>query len=156
MIINKLKIIPKIVGVLLSHFRYGIFLRLTIQSYFDLLLASYVGINYGNFSEFIQIFNFVICTILIVIAIKGLLAFVTFGSIYIINRSVQITDQESLRLHKEKYAVFFDEFKEVSRGTYLFYLIFMIRRLIIVLMIIFKINQFLQLIVSAIMALSVI
>ena len=64
LIFKKLNIMPKISALLVSHFRYGIFLRLMIQSYFDLLLASYVGIAYGNLSESTQIFNFVVCIIL--------------------------------------------------------------------------------------------
>lgn len=64
--LNKIKIIKAKLESVLNHFKYSVFLRIWVQSYFDVLNASRLGIKYSTFDNITQIANFLFCIMLIV------------------------------------------------------------------------------------------
>ena len=154
--LNKIKKIEKIISKVLIFFKFGIFLRLLVQSYFDALTSCYIGLKFNDFSTFVQIFNFTICLLVSVFYIQIFLLGSVFAAVFILKKFNTVKDDvERLEVFKSRFSIIFVEFKDGTSGLYLFYLIYMIRRIFILLMIAFEVNQFLQLVISAIMALSV-
>jgi hypothetical protein len=150
--VNKFK---NTVNPIYSYFKFGAFLRLLVQSYFDLLLACFAGLNFHDFSNFLQIFNFLFCLGLLVRFIQVFLVFSVFGAFLILRKWRRINDEEEKKAFKEKFSVVFAEFDDGPSAFYLFYLIYIVRRLVIVGMIQFELDQFIQLIVSATFSITV-
>ena len=68
--------------------------------------------------------------------------------LYVIVKRNSIIDPDEKEKFLKKYATFFDEFKDEGISSWMFYLIFVIRRLSIVMIILFVTNPVLQLALS--------
>ena len=132
-------------GKLLSYLQYGFFLRLWIQSCLELLLSSFVGIYYTNFANTTQIVDFSVCCCVLVIFIQAVeLCCFVFLIVVIIKRG-KISNSDEIEIFLKSYGTFFEEFKKEKLSNWTFYSIFFIRRLCLILVIIFITNPILQL-----------
>ena len=132
-------------GKILSYFQYGFFLRLWIQSCLELLLSSFVGICYTNLENSTQIADFAICCSILVIFIQiGELCCFIFLSQVLLNRG-KILDPDAVEIYLTSYGTFFEEFKKEKLSDWIYYSIFFIRRLCLILVIVFIANPILQL-----------
>ena len=151
----RISVIEKNVAMIFEYFRFGVFIRLMIQSYLELLYASVIGIKFRDFSSGIQIFNFIICLIFLVLANQAFIILSAFSAVFILVKANKLKEEAIKARFRKKYLDFFDEFKENSIVMNLFYVIYMIRRIILAMLIFLDFHKFLQIIVSAVMSLSV-
>jgi len=150
--VNKLK---SLVKPILSYFEYSVFLRVWVQSYFDIMHASRLGITHSTFQDSTQIANFSLCVILIVIFTK---VFQLFGFALLVYSIFKLSRKtlEEAQEYRKSFATFYLDFKETGSEMYLFYVLFFARRTILVFLSEFGADKFIQIIVSIVLALTVI
>ena len=151
----KVSVIEKNVVLIFEYFRYGIFIRLLVQSYLELLYACVIGVKFRDFSSGIQILNFIMCLIFLVLGKKAIIILSVFFAAFVLVKADKLKEEEILVRFKKKFLVFFDEFNEESVVMNLFYVFYMIRRIVLASMIFLEFHKFLQIIISAVMSLSV-
>ncbi|OMJ81599.1 hypothetical protein SteCoe_17909 [Stentor coeruleus] len=149
------KCLKTIMMKLNEFFRYKVFLRFWLQTYFELLIIGTFGIRYNNWENSIQIIDGTICIIILVISIKAVqfLGFLTF--IYVLIKQLSnISDNEIMHL-ESRFGTFFEEFHLVGNWNRFFYILYIIRRSLLVLTFHFYPDKGLQPIISIVFSLII-
>ncbi|OMJ87110.1 hypothetical protein SteCoe_11260 [Stentor coeruleus] len=122
--ISKLK--PKLEKVR-KIFKYSIFLRFWLQTYFELAIVSTFGLKYSKFANATQIVDVVVCLLIISFQI-----FILGVMLYVIYKRWKLTDEEAIKKHEDKFSTFFDEFKNTGLNMWMFYVFYILRRTLLV------------------------
>lgn len=150
--VSKLK---SLINPILSYFQYSVFLRIWVQSYFDIMHASRVAIAHSTFKDGTQTINFCLSIILIVIFMKVLQL---FGFVLLIHSISKLSrkNEEEAEKYRKSFATFYEDFKNTGPEIHLFYVLFIARRIILVFLSQFGTDNLIQIIVSIVLALTVI
>jgi hypothetical protein len=130
---------------ILQKFKFSVFLRIWIQSYYELLHASTVGLKYNTFDSIVQIIDAILSFFIIVFFNQALEIFALYFILLIIWKRKKISDLEQIKIFKIKFATFFEEFKDTDLKVWFFYFLFVIRRLLLVCLITFGVDDTFQL-----------
>ncbi|OMJ87111.1 hypothetical protein SteCoe_11261 [Stentor coeruleus] len=109
-------------------FKYSIFLRFWLQTYFELAVVSTFGLAYNEFANSTQIIDAIICLLII-----GFQVYFLGLMLYIICKRSKLTDENIINEIEEKYATFFEEFKTTGLSMWIFYILYILRRTLLVL-----------------------
>jgi hypothetical protein len=145
-----IRVIKSIVLKIILHFKFNVFMSYFLQTVFELSINSVIGIMFSELKTTIQVIDYIICCVILV-----LLTVCTLFMILVVIKKSKIGSEEGSKLINKSCGVFFEEFKDNSTSTRLFYVIFVIRRISIVLCILFVNSIIIQLAVSFCFALSV-
>ena len=131
--------------------KFGFYLRFWLQSYFELMVASTFGLVFSDKSEDIDKFDYFFCIMILIIQVLMTLFF-----IYLLHKRGLLQNEDQSSEFLFKYSTFFDLLNDTGIGNRLFYLIFILRRVILIAIIhTIKICEF-QLTVHIIMSITVI
>jgi hypothetical protein len=123
---------------IIKVFRYKIFLRFWLQTFFEFFIVAGYGIKYNKFENAGQIVDFCLCLLIYVKTIQG---FQIFGFCILINAiriRYKLKTTEEIESFYEKFGTFFEEFKDQGIRLKLFYIIYILRRLFLGLSIFFS------------------
>ena len=131
--------------------KFGFYLRFWLQSYFELMVASTYSLIFSDKSEEIDKFDYFFCIMILLIQ-----ALMTVFFIYLLHKRGLLQNEAQSSEFLFKYSTFFDLINDNGIGNRLFYLIFILRRVILITIIhAIKICEF-QLAIHIIMSISVI
>ena len=152
----KIKWTQKKLNQLKEKFKFAVFLRFWIQSYFDFLFNSAIGLVFMDPSSFLGLVDIALCSLIIVIFMQ--LAEIAFTLIlpYILIKRSKITDRVFLLQFEKLFSTIFDEFCGEPLSSSLYYLMFIFRRVFLTLCILYISDPLVQLVVSAVFCLIVI
>ena len=148
--------LKKIIHWIVPYFKYKAFLRLYLQTCLEFSLNSSIGLYYNQFSDKILIFDFSLCCFIIVRKNIDRRNFFFFFFIYIIIKRLKIQDQGEIEDFLKAYGTVFEEFKEEKITDWMFYLLFVLRRIMLAVSVIFIDYPILQISLTAIFSLTVI
>jgi len=140
---------------ILEYFKYKIYLRYWIQTFFELFLGSLIALKYFAYNGIQQVANIILCLFILVIFIKVLQVLAFIAHLYSVHKRSKLKTQEEIKLFQSKYGEIFDEFNQDRTNGCLFYCFFIIRRFLIALLIIFFDEFVLQLSISISLSLVV-
>lgn len=136
-------------------FRYKIFLRFWLQTFFEFFIVAGYGIKYNKFENAGQIVDFCLC---LLIYVKNIQGFQIFGLCILINAiriRYKLRTTEEIENFYEKFGTFFEEFKDQGIRLKLFYVIYILRRLFLGLSIFFSPDPAFQVCVAISFSISV-
>ena len=123
------------------------YFRFCIQSCFDITIFSLISIKYSQFEGNISIFNLTCCLLMLVIINQIFESVCAIVNLYTIIKIKFPISQSDIKDKYRSLASIFEEFKCLRWNSCLFYIIFIFRRVVLSILIIFS-NQVLQLSVS--------
>ncbi|OMJ87112.1 hypothetical protein SteCoe_11262 [Stentor coeruleus] len=132
-------------------FKYSIFLRFWLQTYFELAISCTFGLKYNEFANSTQIIDAMICLLVI-----GLQIFVLGVMLFAIFKRNKLTDEIIIKEFEGKYATFFEDFKSTGLSMWIFYILYILRRTLLVLSYLYISDGSLQLAICISICLSVI
>ncbi|OMJ81882.1 hypothetical protein SteCoe_17583 [Stentor coeruleus] len=124
---SKLEIFKPKLEKVLNTFKYSIFLRFWLQTYFELAIVSIFGLKYNKFANPTQIADAVVCLLIIAFQI-----FILIVMIYSILKRRRLSDENEIKEFEKKFSTFFDEFKSTGLSMWMFYVLYIIRRTLLV------------------------
>ncbi|OMJ68542.1 hypothetical protein SteCoe_33973 [Stentor coeruleus] len=110
-----------------NNYRYGVFLRFWLQSYFELLIITSFGIKYNKLENFVQEFDFYLSWFIIGLGFIGLIVFIWC----LIKRSC-LKEKQDIENFETHFGTFFEEFKSTGPSMWFFYVIFITKRTLLV------------------------
>lgn len=128
-----------------QYFKFKVFLRFWLQTYFELAILSTFGLSFNEFANPTQIADAIICFIVIVMITQFIQTFMILFMIYILLKRRMITDENTIKEFESKYGTFFDEFKATGIIMWMFYVLYIFRRVTIVLSYLYINDGYLQL-----------
>ena len=146
---NKLKRVIK-------YYRYGFFLRFWVQTFLEILTCCCVGIKYSELENTTQVVDFCFCAAFIVRDIQAVFITGIGFLLHLIRTRMKLHEHEEIETFQDFYGEVFEEFKEEGVSTWIFYLLYVLRRLAIVISFMFIQSEALQLSIYFVSALSVI
>ena len=132
----------------MGYFKYGAFLRLWIQTFLPTILSALLSILFTDLGNKVQLADIIISCIILVISKQIIEAYCICLLIWVILKRKSIIDPDEKERFLKIYATFFDEFKDEGLSSWIFYLIFVFRRLSLGMIILFISNPLLQLTLS--------
>ncbi|OMJ81862.1 hypothetical protein SteCoe_17561 [Stentor coeruleus] len=133
-----------------SSFKYSIFLRFWLQTYFELTIISSFSLIHSKFDNITQIINAVICLIILSVQI-----FLLGVMLYAIFKRGMLVDENAITDFEKKFSTFFEEFKNTGLEMWMFYILYILRRSSLVLSYLFIKDEKLQLAICITFSLSV-
>jgi hypothetical protein len=130
-------------------------LRFWIQTFFELLTAASYGIGYSLQKNPTQDVDFFFCLLFLVFYMQAAYIFCLVLFIYLLKARAKLTNNEEIKDFMIKYGTFFEEFKGDGVKMWMFYVLFLLRRLFLVFSIFFLPYGTLQLTVSISFSLTV-
>ncbi|OMJ64981.1 hypothetical protein SteCoe_40256 [Stentor coeruleus] len=112
---------------LIKSYRYGVFLRFWLQSYLELLIIASFGLRYNSYDNSAQKFDYYLCWFILGLEVIGQITF-----IWCLVKRSKITQPEDITNFEQRFGTFFEEFKSTGPRMWLFYVIFIIRRTLLV------------------------
>ncbi|OMJ66910.1 hypothetical protein SteCoe_36084 [Stentor coeruleus] len=141
--LSSFKCLEKTLEKPLSMFKYGIFLRFWLQTYYELLIVTTFGLKYNNWENTTQIANGIICIIVLMAQVLGLYIFT-----YTLLKRLFAKSEEEIEALEAKYNTFFGEFDRNGIFNKFFYALYLLRRTVLVLTFHFSKDKGLQLAIS--------
>ncbi|OMJ94432.1 hypothetical protein SteCoe_2488 [Stentor coeruleus] len=147
-ILSNFKCLNKRLEGIRKSYRYGVFLRFWLQTYFEVLIIVTFGLKYNKWENNIQIIDGTIGILIIVISIKAGQIFGLGIFIYFLVKRVFAKSEEQIKLLESTYSTFIEEFNTSHLRNMLYYFLYILRRTILVLTFHFSTDEGLQLALS--------
>ena len=151
----KINWVQRQVDKMKNKFKFAVFLRFWIQSYFDFLLNSAIGLVFMAPHDSLEYFDLFLCCLMLVIIIQVVQISCTLLLPYLIINRSRIVDPEYLEHFDALFSTLFEEFNGHVMSTNWYYLTFISRRVSLALCILFVKDPLVQLVVSAVFCLVV-
>lgn len=144
------KVRPKL-GKVTKIFKFGFFLRFWLQTSFETMIACTFGIIYSDFSGGAQKFDLILSFFILFLQGCFLVLF-----LYLVKKRSELRDEREIKKFIKLFGTFFEEFKKDGVHNWLFYVIYVFRRIILVILYHSMSFGVLQLAICMAMSLSVI
>ena len=144
------------IAKLFEKYRYSAFLRFFLQSFLELSCNSAIGAYYTLFANMVQIFDFGLCLIITVIDIQTLQVLLLCLVIYLLQKRSEIARSKGpSESFLKAFGTLFEEFNSNAISSWLYYPLFLSKRLSILCLVLFVSDPVIQLILSIISSLFV-
>ena len=109
-----IKIIRPRLAIIVSHFKYSVFLRFWIQSFLEFIICLRLGFKFMNFESFSGNFNFGVCLLITVIFKKVIDIGMILFYLYLIRKRREILDFEEIKNFETNLARFLLILKKIA------------------------------------------
>ena len=140
---------------LIKRLKYALFLRLWIQFFFELLEGCVLALLHYELSASVQCVDIAVTSLILVIFIQFIDASGIVLLVYLIYKREKIVDEEEITKFTSYFSTFFGEINNKGPSSWVFYLLFVVRRVLLVIVINFIEEGVLQVIVVFVISLCV-